>query len=290
MTFEQVLVFHRIVEFGSFKAAANKMHKTQPAISFSIKKLEDELGVELFDRSNYRPELTQHGRVFLERSQKALQGMEELEVLARGLRNHEEPEIAIAIDGISPLPKLLTLFKTFNEKYPQTKFNLGFEVLSDAERKVLSKEALFGITHFITDSTDLDVQHIANVKMLPVICKKLTSSRGVKSQADLLNIEQIVVGDKAGPKGFSFGLLEGGLQWRINDANFKRDIILAGLGWGHLPEHIIEREVKEKKLVVLNYETIKPRELTVNLIRLKKQPMGVVSKAIWDEMKILGNI
>lgn len=47
MTFDQVLVFHKIVEAGSFKAAAAELHKTQPAISFAIKKLEEEMEAPL---------------------------------------------------------------------------------------------------------------------------------------------------------------------------------------------------------------------------------------------------
>lgn len=79
MTYEQVLVFHKIVQLGSFKAASNELHKTQPAISHAIKKLEEEMEVELFDRSGYRPVLTDHGKAFYERSVKILQGMQELE-------------------------------------------------------------------------------------------------------------------------------------------------------------------------------------------------------------------
>jgi DNA-binding transcriptional LysR family regulator len=290
MTFEQVLVFHKIVQLGSFKAAANELHKTQPAISLSIKKLEDEMEVELFDRSSYRPELTHHGKTFLERSQRVYQGMQELEDLSLSFRKNEEPEITISIDGISPLPQLLGLFKKFNEKFPNTKLNFGFEILSQAERNVLARESHFGVTHFISEPDALEILPITSVKMLPVVCKELYDEKKLKSESDLLDIEQIVIADKAGPKGQSFGLLDGGKKWRLSDANFKHDIILAGLGWGHLPEHTIAREVKEGKLIVLNFESIKPRELSINLIRLKKQHMGIVSKKLWEEMTKIGKL
>jgi DNA-binding transcriptional LysR family regulator len=54
MTFDQILVFHKISQTGSFKSAAAELHKTQPAISLAMKKLEEEMEVELqasFDRS-----------------------------------------------------------------------------------------------------------------------------------------------------------------------------------------------------------------------------------------------
>jgi DNA-binding transcriptional LysR family regulator len=284
MTFDQVLVFHTIIKSGSFTQTASELHRTQPAISLAIKKLEEEMEVELFDRSGYRPQLTDHGKSFYERSFKVLQGMGELENLSKSFRKQEEPEISISIDGASPLPMLLHLIKNFSEKFPNTKLNLSFDVLSEAERKVLAKESQIGITHFLTESNLLEIFQITSVKMIPVISHELYKQRKVKRQSDLLEIEQIVVSDKSGTKGTSFGLLDEGKKWRISDTNLKRDIILAGLGWGHLVEHTIEREIQEKKLIVLDFEDIHPRELSINLIRLKKQQLGVVSKSLWEHL------
>lgn len=286
MTFDQVIVFHKIVETGSFKAAAAELHKTQPAISFSMKKLEEEMESPLFDRTNYRPVLTAHGKMFLEKSMKVLQGMGELEGLTKSFQKKEEPEIAISVDGISPLPKLLTLFKNFGDRFPNTKLNLCFDILSEAERKVMSRESLFGVTHFLTENNQLEVVPITKVKMIPVMNKALYESKKVKKQNDLSEISQIVVSDK-NKNGASFGLLDEGKKWRLVDNNFKRDIILAGLGWGHLPLHTIERELKEKKLVILDFEDIHPRDLAINLIRLKKAPLGIVAKSLWDELTAL---
>ncbi len=287
MTFEQVLVFHKIVSSGSFKSAAVAMHKTQPAISLAIKKLEEELKIELFDRSGYRPTLTPHGRSFHERSIKLIQDMNDLNTLTQSFKNQEEPEISVVVDAMSPLPKLLHLFRHFSESFPNTKLNLDFEILSEAERRVLDRESQIGITHFISDRNALEVIPISSVRMVPVMSMELFKERKVRAESDLLNIDQIVVGDKKGSKGPNFGLLEGGKKWRISDTNLKREIILAGLGWGHLVEHHIEREIQEKKLVILDFDDIHPRELVLHLIRHKKHQFGLVAKNLWNELTTL---
>jgi DNA-binding transcriptional LysR family regulator len=284
MTFDQVVVFHKIVDLGSFKAAAAELHKTQPALSLSIKKLEDELEVELFDRSGYRPTLTPHGKAFLEKSFRLLNNMNELQELSKSFKSNEEPEINLSIDGISPLPKLLHLFKKFSDKFPHTKLNLGLNILSEAERRVLDKEAQIGLTHFLSDRNSLEVIPVTSVKMIPVMSRELFKEKKVKFQSDLLTIDQIVIGDKNGPKGVSFGVMDGGKKWRITDGHFKHEIIFAGLGWGHLAEHTIQKELKEKKLVILEFEDIHPKELSINLIRLKKHQFGVVAKNLWNEI------
>lgn len=286
MTFDQILVFHKIVEAGSFKAAAAELHKTQPAISFAMKKLEEEMEAPLFDRTSYRPVLTAHGKMFYEKSLRVIQGMSELDGLTHSFRKKEEPEISVSIDGISPLPKLLKAIKDFGEDHPNTKLNLTFDILSEAERKVLARESLFGITHFLSHPEQLEVVPICTVKMIPVMNRSLYQERKVKSQADLSGITQIVVSDK-NKNGASFGLLDDGKKWRLSDDNFKREIIMAGLGWGHLPLHRIEREIKEKKLTVLEFEDVHPRELDINLIRLKKAALGIVARKLWDELTTL---
>ncbi len=286
MTFDQVLVFHRIVETGSFKAAAAELHKTQPAISFSIKKLEEEMEAPLFDRTSYRPTLTAHGKMFYEKSLRVLQGMSELEGLTNSFQKKEEPEITLSVDGISPLPKLLTTFRDFGDRYPNTKLNLTFDILSETERKVLSRESLFGITHFLSDNSQLEIVPITKVKMIPVMNRELYLSRKIKKQEDLREMSQIVVSDR-NKNGASFGLLNEGKKWRLNDANFKREIILAGLGWGHLPEHTIERELKDKKLMIIDFPEIHPRDLNINLIRLKRINLGIVAKSLWSELTAL---
>lgn len=67
MTLEQLIVLKAVVQSGSFKAAAEVLHKTQPALSVSIKKLEEELGFELFRRDLYRPILTVQGEYYYQK-------------------------------------------------------------------------------------------------------------------------------------------------------------------------------------------------------------------------------
>jgi len=58
MTYEQLLALHAVVTAGTFRAAADRMHKSQSAISHAIKKLEDEVDIVLLSREDYRPRLT----------------------------------------------------------------------------------------------------------------------------------------------------------------------------------------------------------------------------------------
>ena len=90
MTYEQIKVLHAIVTEGSFRAAAEKLYKSQPAISNMMKKLEHELGVLLISRDNYRPQLTSEGEIFYEKALLVLEQMNELSGLAKSLSKHHD--------------------------------------------------------------------------------------------------------------------------------------------------------------------------------------------------------
>lgn len=102
MTLKQIIVFQEAVQSEISKMAALKLNKTQPAISLAIKKLEEELDVELFDRRTYRPRLTDYGSSLLVKSLTVLENFKELQNLKNSFISHHEPEIRIAVDGISP--------------------------------------------------------------------------------------------------------------------------------------------------------------------------------------------
>ena len=102
MTYEQLKVLQAIVQEGTFRGAATRVHKSQPAVSSLIKNLEDELGLPLFDRAGYRPKLTSEGQGFYEQAVIALREMSRLTALSQRLTGKEEREIrrATALHGV----------------------------------------------------------------------------------------------------------------------------------------------------------------------------------------------
>ncbi len=285
MTLDQLIVLKSVVENGSFKAASEVLHKTQPALSVSIKKLEEEIGFELFNRDQYRPNLTTEGEYFYQKVIQVLSEVGELEDLARSFSKHEEPEITIAIDGISPLPVILGWLKEFGEKYPNTKLNLTFEILTGTASNVLSKKAVFGMTHFLLEPEKLESVPVCKVTMVPLMSKKLYEQAEIKTEKDLRRIDQLVLSDSNPSADVNFGLIEAGKKWRVKDAQLKTHLILAGLGWGHIPEHDIKDKIDSGELVVLDFKSTHPRVLEINLIKIRDHKLGPVANALWEFLK-----
>ena len=116
--------FIEVANYKSFTTAADHSYLTQSSLSKAIKKLENELGVELFDRSTRHLFLTDAGEVVYQQSQKAFAVLSEMNLLLDDLRNVTTGEIKI---GIPPL--IGTLFfpkiaNNFYEYYPNVSLKL----------------------------------------------------------------------------------------------------------------------------------------------------------------------
>ena len=75
MTYEQLVVLHAIVTEGTFRGAAERLNKSQSAVSHMLKKLETEVEIILLSREEYRPTLTPEGKVFYRQATRVMQQM-----------------------------------------------------------------------------------------------------------------------------------------------------------------------------------------------------------------------
>ena len=109
MTLDQIRILSTIVQTGSFRGAAELLHRTQPTLSIAIRNLEREFGFELFDRTNYRPVLTTEGTKVLSQALKILGQVEELESLVQTIREGVETDFFIVFDALCP-PEMISQF------------------------------------------------------------------------------------------------------------------------------------------------------------------------------------
>lgn len=101
MTYDQLEMLEAIVEKGSYKAAADHLHKSQPSLSMGIKKLEEEYGIRLFDRDQYRPKLTDEGKIFFGWARESLESFRTLDAIGKEMGNKKaEPMVRIVLDPL----------------------------------------------------------------------------------------------------------------------------------------------------------------------------------------------
>lgn len=124
MEFRDLKAFMAVVEYGSFTKAASESFVSQPSLSKSIKKLEDNLHVELLNRSTRHVELTDAGHIVYNQGQKIMRSVHDLHILLDDLLNIKTGSIKL---GIPPL--IGTLFfpeiaRKFHQQYPNVHLEL----------------------------------------------------------------------------------------------------------------------------------------------------------------------
>ena len=110
-------IFLAVAEERSFSRAAVKVHRTQPAVSQAVRRLESELGEELFDRSSKSGTLTDAGRVLQNYGQRLVRLAEETESAMRELRDLRRGRVLIGANEAA-VHTLLPLMARFRERVP----------------------------------------------------------------------------------------------------------------------------------------------------------------------------
>ncbi len=289
MTFEQLRVFHAVVSTGTFRGASERLHKSQPAISKMVQNLEDELGVKLFTRDSYRPQLTEAGRAFYERAADVLEQTIQLGNFARRLGNQHEPLVHLAINAVCPLPPVLQTLRDIQERFPGTELKFSTEHLAGVIERLYENQ----VDLVISTQTDMDCRIMeavpyTTVRIIPVAHADHPLAQGeqVKLLAEVQPHVQVIVADSSrGRLNQSFDVMPGARRWRVTDVAAKKEIILAGLGWGGLPEHVISAELASGQLVPLRIDGFSIRTLRLYLIRRKDRAAGPVAQVIWDALQ-----
>lgn len=279
MTIEQLLTLKQIQQTGSFRAASQSMNKAQSAVSYAIRSLESEIGFSLFTRDKYRPELTPQGRAFLKKADELMAQLDDLKTTADFLQRGHEPQIRLAVSALFPLPLLTECLKSFQQKYPRTEIRILHDVLS-ADEQLLDGQADLAFGELLNETQLLRTKEITRVTLRPVCTPNFLKQqlKGKKIKAELIYpLPQIVLASTGKDRSRSAAIFSSN-QMVVDDLESKKQFLLAGLGWGFMPEFMIRNELKNKSLVFTHSEEIK---ISLSMAHPKKSELGPCAQHIW---------
>ena len=293
ITLDQFTVFLTVVEEGSFAAAARKLGRAQSAISYAVQKLEDQSGVQLFDREAYRPTLTEQGRALLPRVRRVLDDVGEFRVQAQSMAQGVEAELTLAVETFLPLSMIAPALRRFQSAYPMVQLRINAVPPMDAARQLLEHDADFGL--FLQSpkpEPKLESLHVAEVDFVAVATPdhplaKLPPLFPKEAMRDHL---QIVVSDpKAAGDGAVFGVAAVN-QWRVSDVRLRYDLVKDGIGWGSMPRPMIQADLTRGDLVELKpmqwgSSNTMPRFKTV-VAKYKDKALGPAGKFLMQTIAL----
>ncbi|WP_199269407.1 LysR substrate-binding domain-containing protein [Cobetia sp. L2A1] len=258
ITLDALRVLDAIDRRGSFASAAESLNRVPSAVSYTVQKLEEEMGVPLFDRSRRRAAMTEAGRLVLEHGRRILLATEEMTALARQSGAGWEVELRICIDSIIEPEGLYPLLEEFQAIQPRTRVVLSEEVLSGAWDALHDNrcDLVIGAPGEAPVS-GLASQPLGEVSLVFAVASghPLTRLSQPLSVTSLQDYPTVVVADSTrNLPSLSSGLLDGRSQIIVPTIAQKIEIQAKGLGVGYLPLHRVREQIATGSLEVLALE------------------------------------
>ncbi|HZG71414.1 MAG TPA: LysR family transcriptional regulator [Chondromyces sp.] len=263
MDIKHLQYFIKVAKFNSFSRAADHLFITQPTISKMIKNLENELGVELFDRSRRKLTLTDAGRTVLEQAKLVNQAFENLEAELDNLIELKKGHIRIGLPPIFDAHSFLRIISSFHEKYPGITFQLvehGSKKIEEEVSKNLldvgiivlpTNNELFHHFSFLEEDLML-VLHRSH----PLANRKEVQLAELQHESFILFNKDFVLNDRiisfCNSAGFKPHIISESSQW-----SFIEEMTASKLGISLLPESICRHLKKEVKAIKVVNPTIR---------------------------------
>ncbi|MEC8463890.1 MAG: LysR substrate-binding domain-containing protein [Pseudomonadota bacterium] len=262
MDIRQLRYFSEVVNAKSFTKAATRVHIAQPALGLQVRKLEEELGVELLHRHSRGVETTEEGKVLLRHANAILKQVEQALHEVRDLSGEPRGEIVL---GITPTASALIatpLIRECRACFPDISLTL-FEGLSEEIMKRLDDNSLdMGFTY--------NPSAVAGIATEPLMSEDLylVGSIGKDDPGRTVSFSSVCERSLILPST-GFGLRDW-LEERAEDKNqtinvaleidsvaIIRDLVEDGLGWSVLPFPAVQQAVKSKRLFAS--QIVRPR-------------------------------
>jgi DNA-binding transcriptional LysR family regulator len=287
---EQMRALCATVETGSFTAAARALRKTQSAVSQNIAALEAALGLELFDRTGYRPVLTSAGARVHEIARRIVGQVEELAGLARALGAGYEAELSVAIDEFFPMRRAVRALRAVRERFPRTKLLVRTGALGEVAEMVISGLASFGISGPLEKEPDTFVRTpLTAVGLVPVVSRAhplANVSSPIPLEALRPHVQVVLTDRSPYTEGIRRGVVDSE-HCLAGSLSAKRAFLLGGLGWGTMPRHLIQADLRRGALVRIRPEGWADGDYSVRLDALhpRHTPPGPVCAWLLERLK-----
>lgn len=263
ISFEALEMLDVIDRLGSFGRAASALGKVPSALTYSVRKLEDDLDTLIFDRRGYRAVLTPAGKLLLDQGRELLQRATQLQSDVAQAAKGWEPELRVALDAILPWSWLTPHLDAYFKEGCAAKLRISEETLAGswdalADGRV---DLVIGASGDVPNSTLFSSQSLFDAKFRYCVSPKHPLARATEpiSSGDVAQFRAIAVADTSRHLPLrTTGLLADQDRLVVPNMRAKIDAQIAGLGGGYLATWFAKPEIRVGTLVEKRVDAPKP--------------------------------
>jgi DNA-binding transcriptional LysR family regulator len=279
----QLETFLAVAQERSFSRAAQRLHRTQSAISQTISKLEEELGETLFDRSSRDGTLTDAGKLLVEYAEELLNLRSEAHDALAELRQLHQGKLVIAANEFTA-QCLLPVLSEFHRLHPTIKIQVQRALASAIPRQVVNHNVEFGILSFKPDDEQLSSIVLYKDELVFVVYPQHPLASAKKVNISDLGAESFVAHNVLSPYRAkvieAFKRTRTALHMNIELPTLEtiKEFVRLGNGVALVPRICVDTELRRGDLVQIPVSELK-LERDLRLVLRAGAPMSHAGKA-----------
>ena len=279
-------VFYTVVNEKSFTRAAEKLFRTQPAVSLAIQRLEAEVGEALIDRSGRELSLTEAGRLVYEAARQQENLRRSLASQLGELKNKASGRLAIGANESMTL-YLLPHLSRFRRAYPKVKLVVQRSRSGEIPDRLMAGDVDFGVISYRVDDERFRSQVLYTDHLAFVVSPshRLAKQNGVAIKE--LGKEVFVAHNVASPyreavlKAFQQAKVPLNMDIEMPTVEGIRRMVQAGEGVAFLPRLCVDQDIRQGVLREVQVKEMR-LERKIHLVSVAKRPMSHAAKAFLE--------
>ncbi len=285
ISLEQWQVFKTVVDEGSYAAAAEALNKSQSSISYILSRLDDLLPVPVLELRGRKAELTDAGRALYRQATTLLEQARLVEQSAKYFASGWEPEVTLAVDGLTPMSRLFCGLHKFSLRSSATRLRLLETNLSGTAEALLQRTA--DIALIATLPPGFSGTPIQQVRMLPVAHPDhpLFLLDHAITDEELSQHRQIVIRDSGIKRQVDAGWLGAEQRWTVTHPASSVAAVKRGLGFAFLPQERVAEDLNDGRLKVLPLAQGGERIVTLHMVVADKDHAGPATRAVAEAIR-----
>jgi len=273
ISLDQWNVLVSVVESGGYAKAAERIHKSQSTLTYSIKKLESLLGVKVFELKGRKAVLTSTGELLYRRAKVLLEDTARLEKAAGELARGWEPEIRVAVDIIFPTWLLLKCLAEFAAERPETHVELYETVLGGTEEALAARRVEFAIGSAIPQGFAGDILMPVRAVCMAAPSHPLHQLGRELTMDDLRRHRHVVIRDSGEQRQRSAGWTNE-LRCTVSNKATSIHAVVLGMGYAWYPEDSVRAELERGALKPLPLREGAEKAGTIYLVFADREAAG----------------
>ncbi len=291
MDINQLEVLVAVAQEKSFSRAADFLQRTQPAISQSIRRLEQEIGETLFDRSSKDGTLTSAGEVLLDYARQMLNLRQSAHEAVQELRDLHQGKVTLSANEHTVF-YLLPVIHEFRQKHPLIKVEVSRGVASRIPTEVMAREVELGVISFKPDDESVKSMAVTSDELAMIVAPNHRFAKRKEVSVKELGDESFIAHNAISPyrekviETFAKYKTKLNIFVELPSLEAIKRLVEKGSGVALVPKLTAQNEIDNGSLIALSVKEMK-FERSLHIIYRKNSALSHAAKAFMEVAKSL---